>query len=81
MQPNLIVQIHGRKNELSYCDQGLNLNVQLILPPCFLFVFVLPHHSTLASLCSNSIITSQPIPAHTLALSLLPDLLQRTILF
>lgn len=33
MQPNLIVQIHGRKNELFYYDQGLNLNVKLILPP------------------------------------------------
>jgi hypothetical protein len=58
-----------------------NGSCHVIVNPCFLFVFVLPHHSTLASLCSNSIIITQPIPAHTLVLSRLPDLLQRKILF
>lgn len=44
-------------------------------------VTVLPHHSTLASLYCSSTTVSQSIPAHTLALSWLPDLLQRRILF
>lgn len=58
-----------------------NRSCHVIVNPCFLFVFVPPHHSTLASLCSNSTIISQSIPAHTLALSWLSDLLQIKILF
>lgn len=58
-----------------------NGSCHIFVNPCFLFVFVLPHHSMLASLCSNSIIISQPIPAHTLAVSRLPDLLPKKNLF
>jgi len=58
-----------------------NGSCHVIIHPYFLFVFVLPHYSMLASLCRNSTIISQFIPAHTLVLSQFPDLMQRKILF